>query len=161
MTSSEKPLKVPKKARKRVPCHKVGRPRIYTQLLLEKLAVSLEEWVEANRKAKDKLFLLGDWCFEVGFDMRYFKRYADENVNFKRAYFWAKQWQEHQVAKGALNNDLNPRFSQFFLGCNHKWSTIEESGLKEEKEKSRLQHVSEVLHSLQKKIEKEEQDEDE
>ena len=99
----------------------------------------------------EKLFLLGDWCLSIGFNRKYLQRYSAQNENFKIAYSWAKQWQEHQVAKGALTNVLNARFAQFFLGCNHKWSTVEEHEDLEEKAKSRLQEVSEQLHALQQK----------
>ena len=145
-------MKVPKKALKKTKSIR-GRPRIFTPDLLDKLAESLIDWVQENIDAKEKIFLLGDWCFSVGFDMRYFKRYADQNESFKRAYAWAKQWQEHQVAKGALMNVLNPRFAQFFLGCNHKWSTLEEHVDQEEKAKTKLHEVSDQLNALLKKVE--------
>lgn len=152
MPSSKKTVRVPKKAIKNA-SPKIGRPRIYTPDLLDKLAKHLEEWVKSNIETDNKLFLLGDWCFEVGFNMSYFHLYTSENENFKHAYEWAKQWQEHQVSKGALTNKLNPRFAQFFLSCNHKWRTVEESILKEEKEKSRMENVSDALHVLQRNLE--------
>lgn len=154
------PMKIPKKALKKTK-RVNGRPRIYTPELLDKLSENLIDWVQAKMDTPEKLFLLGDWCFSVGFNMNCFQRYADQNKNFKCAYEWAKQWQEHQVAKGALMNVLNPRFAQFFLGCNHKWSTLEQPEHQEKKEKSRLQEVSEQLHALQKKIEEESQEGDE
>jgi hypothetical protein len=88
----------------------------------------------------------------VGFYPKNFQRYAEQNENFRLAYEWAKQWQEHQVSKGALTDKLNARFAQFFLGCNHKWSTTEEQEHKEEKAKSHLQEVSEQLHVLNRKL---------
>lgn len=155
-------MKIPKKApKRRISDPKLnGRPRIYTPELLDDLAENLIDWVAENINAKEKQFLLGDWCFAVGFHRGNFQRYAEQNANFKKAYEWAKQWQEHQVSKGALMNTLNPRFSQFFLGCNHKWSTQEEPILKEDKAKSRLQEVTESLQALQKKLEEPEDDDD-
>ena len=131
-----------------------GRPRIYTPEKLDELAESLIEWVSENIESKDKQFLLGDWCFSVGFYPKNFSRYAEQHENFRLAYEWAKAWQEHQVSKGALTEKLNPRFAQFFLGCNHKWSTNEEQEHKEEKAKSHLQEVSEQLHALKRKLAK-------
>ncbi len=151
-------MKVPKKATKKSIKeasynHCGGRPRIYTSDLLENLAKSLIDWVAQNSVSGNQ-FLLGDWCFSVGFNGKYFKRYADQNENFKEAYEWAKQWQEHRIAKGALNNTLNARFSQFFLGCNHNWSTFEAVENEEEKAKSRLEEIRDQLHLLQKKIDR-------
>lgn len=158
-------MKIPKKSPKEtINSQKgFGRPRIYTPELLDALAEDLIDWVARNITAEEKQFLLGDWCFSVGFHKGNFKRYAEQNENFKRAYEWAKQWQEHQVTKGALNNTLNPRFSQFFLGCNHKWSTQEEPEHEEAKAKSRLEEVSQQLKILQRQAEEaiaEDEDED-
>ncbi len=146
-------MKVPKKALKKTQSTG-GRPRIYTDEILESLARSLNEWVTQN-SISGKQFLLGDWCFDVGFNPKYFKRYADQSEEFKDAYEWAKQWQEHKIAKGALHNTLNARFSQFFLGCNHNWSTLEAFENEEEKVKSRLEIIKDQLHLLQKRADEE------
>ncbi len=102
--------------------HPGGRPPKYTDEVLSRLAKSLKEWA-ANLAKKEKFGMLGDWCFDNDFDPKYFKRYADKHDEFKEAYEWAKAWQEHIVAKGALTQKLNARFAQFFLGCAHDWKT--------------------------------------
>lgn len=100
----------------------VGRPRIYTDEKLSELAESLREWVLVLAQ-KQKFGMLGDWCFREGFNPKYFKHYSEQHEEFKEAYEWAKSWQEHIVARGALTQTLNARFAQFFLGCCHEWRT--------------------------------------
>ena len=101
-----------------------GRPRYYTQEVLDYLAESLFLWVEDHAKNR-KFGMLGDWCFDNHFDVKYFKRYCEQNENFKEAYEYAKSWQEHIVSRQALTGALNPRFAQFFLGCCHKWRSTD------------------------------------
>jgi hypothetical protein len=101
-----------------------GRPPKYTNEILDGLADSLNAWVDEAIQNK-KNFLLGDWCFENDFLPQNFYRYADKNESFGRAYQRAKAWQEHMITKGALFGKLNPKFAQFFLGCNHDWRTKE------------------------------------
>lgn len=106
--------------------HPGGRPRIYTTERLFELAESLYAWVEENN-CKKKFALLGDWCFDNGFNPKYFGVYSPQLPEFEEAYLWAKSWQEHMVTKGALNQSLNARFAQFFLGCCHDWRTKDSS----------------------------------
>ena len=101
---------------------KRGRPPIYTDEYLDILAVSLIEWVN-NLAENDEFGLLSDWCFKNHFNPKYFSRYTVKHQAFKEAHSWAREWQEHIVAKGALTQKLNARFAQFFLGCNHNWRT--------------------------------------
>lgn len=97
-----------------------GRPRIYTPERLSELAQSLYDWV-AVLSMRAEFGILGDWCFANGFNPKYFGRYAEQNEEFKEAYDWAKAYQEHIVAKGALKGTVNPRFAQFFLAYRHDW----------------------------------------
>ena len=88
---------------------------------IDDLAQSLNDWVKDLSERKE-FGLLGDWCFENGFNPKYFKRWADKHEGFKQAYENAKAWQEHIVVRGALRNSLNSRFAQFFLSCVHHWA---------------------------------------
>lgn len=99
---------------------KGGRPTEYTEEVLEALAKNLREWVDMHIE-NDELHLLGDWCIKNNFSKCNFKRYCSKNQAFKEAHAYAKSWQEHQVAKGALTKKYDPRFSQFFLACLHGW----------------------------------------
>jgi len=101
-----------------------GRPKKYTDEVLSELAKSLREWVK-NLADKNKFDMLKRWCFDNDFNPKYFARYAEVNEEFKEAYEWAKEWQEYIISYGALNQSLNARFAQFFLGCNHNWKTKE------------------------------------
>lgn len=124
------------------------RPKIYTDSMLDELAENLFLWIEENIKSQKKKFLLGEWCFSVGFSNRNFARYSEQNENFRRAYEYAKQWQEFQVTKGALYNELNARFAQFFLAVNHNWTFREQQDTRESKAKSALQCVSDQLKAI-------------
>ncbi|MFI5384037.1 MAG: hypothetical protein ACHQXK_07385 [Methanosarcina thermophila] len=94
----------------------------YTDEVLETLANSLMTWARANAKMGN-FCLLGDWCFANDFNPKYFSRYIEKHEEFKDAYEYAKAWQEHCVAKGALEGDLDSGFSKFFMACNHNWRT--------------------------------------
>lgn len=122
-----------------------GRPRIYTDDKLAQLAYSLYEWVEAARK-KNKFVLLSDWCFKEKFSPTHFAENIARSLEFKEAYLWAKAWQEHAIASGALSKSLDARFSQFFLAVNHGWSLNKDQENKEEKQKSNLEKLSESIH---------------
>lgn len=133
-----------------------GRPRYYTDEMLSQLARSLYEWVEAARK-KNKFVLLSDWCFKEKFSPTHFAEYIARSVEFKEAYLWAKAWQEHAIASGALSKSLDARFSQFFLAVNHGWTLNKEQENKEEKQKSNLEKLSESIHEEVNSIEEEEE----
>ena len=122
-----------------------GRPRLYTEEKLSQLAQSLYEWVEAARK-KNKFVLLSEWCFKEHFPPFHFAENIARSLEFKEAYMWAKAWQEHAVASGALQKDLDARFSQFFLAVNHGWSLDKDRENKEEKQKSNLEVMSDSIH---------------
>lgn len=100
--------------------HAGGRPRKYTDEVLDNLALSLRAWVKDCHK-QNKFKLLLEWCFDNDFSPFYFGRYAEQHEEFREAYQWAKSYQELQVAKGGLNKTFDPRFAQFFLGCQHGW----------------------------------------
>jgi len=121
-----------------------GRPRLYTPEKLSELAKSLIEWIEAARK-RNKFVLLSDWCFKERFPPFHFAENIARSEEFKEAYLWAKAWQEHAVASGALSKDLDARFSQFFLSVNHGWSLDKDRENKEEKQKSNLERMSDSI----------------
>lgn len=131
-----------------------GRPPKYTTEVLDKLALSLVAWVKDCRR-KDEFRLLSEWCFDNDFSPFYFKRYTEKNDNFKEAYEWAKVFQEHQVAKGGLSKKFDPRFSQFFLGCQHGWRSKDDA--EQQKKELRNDFVKFLDHI---KEEDEEQDDE-
>lgn len=97
-------------------------PRIYTNEYLDVLAASLMTWARSLAKA-GQFGLIGDWCFANDFNPKAFGRHIENHEGFKEAYEYARSWQEHCVAKGALEKDFDARFATFFLGCNHQWKT--------------------------------------
>ena len=98
----------------------VGKVSKFTDEVLDTLAASLVKWVKDCKK-KDEFKLLSEWCFENDYSPFYFKRHTVKHDGFRDAYEWAKAYQEYQVARGGLNKKFDPRFSQFFLGCQHGW----------------------------------------
>ena len=122
----------------------VGRPLKYTPEVLDDLALKLRQWVKDCRR-KDELALLSEWAFDHDFSPFYFKRYVEKHEGFKEAYLYAKAWQEHQVAKGGLTKKLDPRFSQFFLGCQHGWRSKDDVEDKEKKQMSKLEEIANIL----------------
>jgi hypothetical protein len=135
--------------------HKLGgRPRTYTPAKLNALAKSLREWVEKARQ-ENRFVLLSEWCFEVGFNPTAFSIHVENSEDFKEAYQWAKAWQEHVIASGALQKNLDARFSQFFLAVNHGWSIDRERENKEEKQKSNLERLSESIQAQVEQVEEE------
>lgn len=126
--------------------HKLGgRPRLYTDEKLAELAESLYSWVESARR-RNKFVLLSEWCFKEKFPPFHFAENIARSDAFKEAYQWAKAWQEHAVATGALSKDLDARFSQFFLSVNHGWTLNKDQENKEERQKCNLEKMSDALH---------------
>jgi len=137
--------------------HKLGgRPRLYTEEKLQELASSLIEWVEDAMK-KNRFVLLSDWCFKEKFPPFHFAENIARSQEFKEAYLWAKAWQEHAIANGAMKKTLDTRFAQFFLAVNHGWTLDRDRENKEEKQKSNLEKLSDSIHDEVKG--KEEEDE--
>jgi hypothetical protein len=105
---------------------KQGRPVQYTDEILDKLSKSLTKWVDKCRE-EEELHLLSEWCLDNNFSVCNFKRYTDKHEKFKEAHEYAKDYQAHQVSKGALTKKYDSGFSQFFLGCAHQWKTKDEA----------------------------------
>jgi hypothetical protein len=75
-----------------------------------------------------------------------FREYAAKHETFRLAYEFAKEFQEHVVAKGALTKKLDSGFSQFFLQCRCGWKKQEDTDTKANKAKSQLERISDILH---------------
>lgn len=127
--------------------HKLGgRTPIYDEECLDKLAEHLFEWITQHKKT-NKFALLSEWCFEVGVNPRRFAAFSEKSAKFKEAYEWAKAYQEFIISHGALQKQLEPRFSQFFLAVNHNWLIQKDTDTREEKQKSNLEKMSNYLHN--------------
>lgn len=125
-----------------------GQPKKYTDEYLDKLAVKLKEWAKEGLR-KNEFRLLSHWALENDFSDKNFTRYAPLHENFRLAYEFAKQYQEHVVAAGALTKKLDSGFSQFFLQCRCGWKKQEDSDNKESKAKSQLEKISNILHGVE------------
>ncbi len=94
----------------------------WTYERLQNVAEKLNEWVDKSIDEKTD-FLLGDFCFEskLGFLPSYFARYCERCLDLDKAYNRAKEWQEHNISKGALHNKLNGKFASLWLSHAHGW----------------------------------------
>lgn len=86
------------------------------------LAISLIQYVERFYKSGDT-FLLNEWCFENKISPRSLSQMDTVSSDFQQAHFLAKELQAHSITKGALNRNLDARFSTFILSAIHKWTT--------------------------------------
>ena len=136
---------------------KSGRPPDYDDRDLDILAQSLNDWVN-YLAANEEFGLLGDWCFKNEFNPKYFSRYTPKHEKFREAYQRAKSYQEHAVTKGALTQKLNPRFAQFFLGCQHHWRTKDAQEDKLGQLRNEFGKYLDIIKSEAKHIEEEAED---
>lgn len=123
-----------------MPAHK-----IYTDEVLDALAISLWLWVDEGRK-KDEVRYLMDWALDNDFSEKNFTRHAAKHEGFKQAYERAKAWQENQIVKNALSKKFDSGFSQFLLQCRFGWKKQEDTDTKANKAKSQLEKISDILH---------------
>lgn len=120
------------------------RKLIYTEEKLDELADSLMKWTEkALQKGEFKILKL--WCLENKFSNKNFTRHAAKHERFREAYEYAKDYQEYIVASGALTKKLDSGFSQFFLQCCCGWKKEEDVTSKENKARSQLEKICNIL----------------
>ena len=96
---------------------------------LEELADKLTQWVKENIK-NQQYYLLGDFAFMNDLRPGQLIQFARKSPEFKEAYLYAKEWQEHIITKSALQGQVSARFAQWHLGCNHGWklASVEDIG---------------------------------
>ena len=87
---------------------------------LEDLASDLRDWITLQNKFEN-LALLSSWCINQGMYPTSLTYYCSRSEKFADAVADAKAYQEHIIAKKALENKVNVRFAIFFLSCVHKW----------------------------------------
>ncbi len=97
----------------------------FTESQLNELADSLRKWID-RASFNHEMFLFGDWCFNNQFCTKDFKKYIDRHEKFSEAYRYAKDYQAYIICRKALTKELDPRFAQFMLICNHDWESPKE-----------------------------------
>jgi len=135
--------------------HVGGKRTKWTEDELDNLAEDLIEWIDENVKNEKSKFLLGDWCFEVGMIPQDMTKFGERSAKFKHAHTYAKGWQEHMVAKGALFKKLEPNIAKFMLTCHHGWKENQ----KEEDKEEALNNDFKIFNTNMAKLNKPDEDE--
>ena len=92
-------------------------PTKYTQEFIEKEAVAFVKWFAKPGNIYFKRFAL-----ERGYSPDELARFAKKSEVFRRAYLFAKEWQECKIVEGALFNKLNSSFAKFAMANLSGWS---------------------------------------
>lgn len=99
-----------------------GRPEIYTNEVIEKMAEELLEWI----KKPDNIFF-DDFCLDQDINPDYMSVWAQKNKRFLGAYEVAKKKEANKIKKGALTKDYDGGFAKFLLINNHGMAEKTES----------------------------------
>ena len=95
-----------------------GQPPLkYTQEFIEKEAIAFISWFCKPENIYFKRFAL-----ERGYAPDELARFAKKSEVFRRAYLFAKEWQECKIVEGALFNKLNSNFAKFAMTNLSGWS---------------------------------------
>jgi hypothetical protein len=89
----------------------------YTQEFIEKEAKAFILWFSHPENIYFKRFAL-----ERGYPPDALAYFAKKSEVFKRAYLFAKEWQECKIVEGALFNKLNSNFAKFAMANLSGWS---------------------------------------
>lgn len=92
-------------------------PTKYTNEFIEKEAIAFVEWFSKPENIYFKRFAL-----ERGYPPDALADFAKRSEVFRRAYGFAKEWQECKIVEGALFNRLNSNFAKFAMANLSGWS---------------------------------------
>ncbi|MBA3816176.1 MAG: hypothetical protein H0X29_06585 [Parachlamydiaceae bacterium] len=92
-------------------------PSKYTDEFIENEAKDFILWFSQPDNIYFKRFAL-----ERGYPPDVLADFAKKNEVFKRAYLFAKEWQECKIVEGALFNKLNSSFAKFAMANLSGWS---------------------------------------
>lgn len=121
-------------------CEKGGRPRIWTDEIIEKEAEELLEWLK-----KPGNFYFDDFCIEKGYPTEYLPQWANRNDKFRKAYKMARTVQKRTIAKNAMFKKFDSSFSKWFLSCNYgMMEGNDTSGLDEESQSKSTRSIADV-----------------
>jgi hypothetical protein len=92
-------------------------PSKYTDEFIEKEAIAFIHWFSQPENIYFKRFAL-----ERGYPPDELAQFAKKSEVFRRAYLFAKEWQECKIVEGALFNKLNSNFAKFAMANLSGWS---------------------------------------
>lgn len=128
--------------------HTGRKPWIWTDEKLDKLAEDLMDWVDDNVENQKASFLIGDWCYKVKMIPQYLNKFLERSDKLKFAHTYAKGWQEHMVAKGALFKKLDSNIAKFMLTCCHGWRENQKEEDKADKLENEFERFNRIMENL-------------
>ena len=94
-----------------------GRPLIFDDVTIEKLAEELDIWIKDESN-----YWIKDFCLNKGLRTQLMSEWASKSKRFSESLERAKQIQESRIFKGAMSGMFNPTMSKFGLSNCHGWS---------------------------------------
>ncbi len=97
---------------------KMGRPKKYTDEVIEQEADALLEWIKNPTS-----FYLGVFAEHRGYNRQRLSEFANSNEYFSDAYQRAIQWQENMFCNKALTREWDPGFTSRVMArvCRPEW----------------------------------------
>lgn len=87
-----------------------GRPKVWTDELIEQEADALIEWLQQPTSVYFKQF-----CLERGYPAQKMSMWKETNQKFREAYDMAQAWQEIKLVQGGLANKFNSKICGILL----------------------------------------------
>ena len=102
----------------------MGRPKTYTDEVIQEEASALLDWVDKDKDFNDdKKIYLGSFAIERGYHRKRIAEFAQKNSDFASAYQFAQNWQTTKFIKNALTRKWDPGFTQYVMArvCAPEW----------------------------------------
>lgn len=97
-------------------CETGGRPRKWTEEIIEEMAKKFEAWMRRS----DSIWY-EDFCLEEGLLPRHLAEWAKINEKFKVVYEKSQIWQKSKLVKGGLSSEFNSGFTKFVMSNTCGW----------------------------------------
>jgi hypothetical protein len=97
--------------------HGCGRPREWTDELIEAEAEAFYKWMEG----KDNIYFKS-FAIERGYLPSYLSELAERSIIFAECLKYAHEWQQQKLVNCGLFNKTNASITKFVLGNCHNWT---------------------------------------
>ena len=96
----------------------MGRPKIYTEEVIQQEADALINWIQDSKNT-----YIGQFAFQRGYDRQRISEFARDNKYFSDAYRQAIQWQENTFLHNALTRKWDSAFASKAMArvCRPEW----------------------------------------
>jgi len=98
-------------------CERGGRPREWTDDLIEKEAEAFWDWLQLRTS-----FWFEQFAIERGYPDSYLITFSKRNKKFRSVYEFAKSWQKSRLVQGGLLNKFNSNITKLVLFNTCGWS---------------------------------------